>query len=91
MKKVLVRVKGRVQGVGFRYFVRDAAMIHGVTGWVKNNPDGSVSVAASGEEGILRDFLQDLWAKDDPIIRVNAMHTEWHDADNPGEGFEIRR
>ncbi len=91
MKKVLVRVRGRVQGVGFRYFVRDAAMIHGVTGWVKNNPDGSVSVAASGEEGILRDFLQDLWAKDDPIIRVTAMYTEWHDADNPGEGFEIRR
>ena len=41
-------VRGRVQGVGFRYFVQSEAQTLGVTGWVRNNPDGAVEVLASG-------------------------------------------
>jgi acylphosphatase len=41
-------VRGRVQGVGFRFFVQDEAQKLGVTGWVRNNPDGAVEVLASG-------------------------------------------
>jgi acylphosphatase len=41
-------VRGRVQGVGFRYFVEAEARRLGVTGWVRNNPDGSVEVLAMG-------------------------------------------
>lgn len=42
-------VRGRVQGVGFRWFVEREAQILRVAGWVRNNPDGSVEVLAIGE------------------------------------------
>jgi acylphosphatase len=41
-------VHGRVQGVGFRWFVEREAHILGIAGWVRNNPDSSVEVLASG-------------------------------------------
>ena len=41
-------VRGRVQGVGFRWFVEREAHILGISGWVRNNPDGSVEILAMG-------------------------------------------
>ncbi len=49
-------VRGRVQGVGFRWFVEREAHVLGVAGWVRNNADGSVEVLAMGS----RDQLLDL-------------------------------
>jgi acylphosphatase len=43
-----VRVRGRVQGVGFRMFVEDAVAMHGVGGWVRNRRDGSVEAVFAG-------------------------------------------
>jgi acylphosphatase len=42
-------IGGRVQGVGFRYFTQDAAAREGVTGWVRNLPDGTVEAYLEGE------------------------------------------
>jgi acylphosphatase len=42
-------VTGRVQGVGFRYFTQEVAMREGVTGYVRNLPDGRVEVLVEGD------------------------------------------
>jgi acylphosphatase len=49
-------VRGRVQGVGFRWFVEREAHILGVAGWVRNNADGSVEVLAMGSREQLLDL-----------------------------------
>lgn len=48
MTRLHVLVRGRVQGVGFRWFVRERASALGVIGWVRNRPDGAVEIAAEG-------------------------------------------
>jgi acylphosphatase len=48
-----VRIRGRVQGVGFRWFARVQGRRLGLSGWVRNEPDGSVEVAASGDQSKL--------------------------------------
>ena len=50
MTEMHVRVTGIVQGVGFRWFVRERARRLGLAGWVRNLPDGSVEVAAKGDD-----------------------------------------
>jgi acylphosphatase len=49
-------VRGRVQGVGFRFFVEQAAGVEGLAGWVTNRPDGTVEVHAEGEVESLQRF-----------------------------------
>ncbi len=43
------RVEGEVQGVGFRWYVREQARALAITGWVRNEPDGAVVLVASGD------------------------------------------
>ena len=57
----LFRVRGRVQGVGFRYFVEQAAKALGIRGWVRNDDDGSVEVYAVGTSAQLSDLAGLLW------------------------------
>jgi len=66
------RATGRVQGVGFRWFVRGVARRLGVSGWVRNLPDGSVEVAAGGPEPVLAAFTAALRAGP-PGARVDQL------------------
>ena len=50
MKRVRAVVTGRVQGVGFRWFVRQEARRLGVAGWVRNLPDGTVEIETAGDD-----------------------------------------
>ena len=53
-------VRGRVQGVGFRYFAIRAARHSGVVGTVRNLPDGTVEAVAQGPEDAIAEFFQQL-------------------------------
>ena len=55
-----VVVRGRVQGVGFRWFVRETARALGVAGWVRNRTDGTVEVAAEADDRTAKQFLDTL-------------------------------
>ena len=53
MESIHLEVRGRVQGVGFRWFVVEKAQQLNLAGWVKNRPDGNVEVAAAGASDAL--------------------------------------
>jgi acylphosphatase len=57
MKAFHITLEGKVQGVGFRYFVRQKALELGLTGWVRNKTDGSVEVETEGTEAMLSFFI----------------------------------
>jgi acylphosphatase len=67
-----VRVSGIVQGVGFRWFVRERARRLGLSGWVRNLPDGSVEVVAAGDDGQL-ELLKEQLRVGPPGAVVNGL------------------
>jgi acylphosphatase len=56
-----ITISGRVQGVGFRYFVQQKANEFGISGWVKNNVDGSLLIMAQADEPTLNTFIDFLY------------------------------
>jgi acylphosphatase len=77
-------VSGRVQGVGFRYFVLREARALGVAGWVRNLADGRVEVLAAGDDAVLQALEGRLW-QGPPHARVGAVEAEPAEApDRPG-------
>lgn len=71
-RAVQIRLKGRVQGVGFRYFAVRSARRLGLVGEVRNLPDGSVEVKAAGEGEDLERFKEEL-RKGPPASRVTGL------------------
>ncbi|HHJ53050.1 MAG TPA: acylphosphatase [Caldithrix abyssi] len=81
MKRTLqIIVRGRVQGVGYRWFARELANQLGVTGYVRNLVNGDVEVMAQGDSDLLEYFMQKL--KEGPTFsRVDEIKvTEVDDA-----------
>jgi acylphosphatase len=89
MTGVQVFYEGRVQGVGFRYCVRQLACGFEVTGWVRNLPDGRVEIQACGEAVELEEFLAAILESE---LKAHVKKTERHPVPVfTSKGFEIVR
>ena len=85
-RKVVVR--GRVQGIGFRYAVARQARTRGIAGWVRNRHDGAVEAVFEGDQGAVESLVR--FCRDGPR-GAEVAHAEV--ADEPPEGlarFEVR-
>ena len=82
-------VVGRVHNVGFRMFAAESAHVEGLTGWVQNQPDGSVEVFAEGDEESLLRF--EVRIRRGPAgARVTRLHAEDEVPSGRSDGFTIR-
>ncbi len=88
-KRINAIVSGRVQGVGFRYFVLRVAGKLGVTGWVRNLGDGDVQVMAQGPPQVLEQLLLHL-RQGPPAAYVQNVSAEWEEPDPNLDSFELK-
>jgi acylphosphatase len=82
-------VRGRVQGVGYRYFVLGLAARSGLRGWVANESDGSVKLVAEGPRPALDAFLAAL-RQGPPGARVESVAETWFPATGGFDRFGVR-
>ncbi|HCD3562564.1 TPA: acylphosphatase [Enterococcus faecium] len=76
MRKVKMNVQGRVQGVGFRYMTKMVADQLGVTGTVKNEDAGSVTIEAIGNDDIIQKFIEEVKKSPSPSGRVQYVDVQ---------------
>lgn len=82
-------IHGRVQGVFYRQSTRDMARAHGLCGWVRNRPDGTVEAVFEGERGAVQAAID--WCQHGPpAAHVSGVDVNWTDARGETSGFEIR-
>jgi len=87
MKKHLV-ISGKVQGVGFRYWLRSMAIEKNIFGWVKNKISGDVEALIIGNEKEVRDLIK-LCEKGPPSSKVNHVKVNEYKKDYLIKNFDI--
>jgi len=88
-KRAHVYVSGRVQGVFFRATTRREARKRGVTGWVKNLPDGRVEAVFEGDEGSVEEMVE-FCHQGSPSASVEDVDVEWRDHKGEFSDFSIQ-
>ena len=88
VRKLHAVIAGRVQGVGFRYFVAWRARELDLVGWVRNQADGSVEVEAEGDDASLQKLLGDL-RQGPPTAWVEAVSVQWHAPQHNFKEFSV--
>jgi acylphosphatase len=88
LKQLQLVVRGRVQGVYFRASTQREARRLGLSGWVRNRPDGSVEILAEGEEVSIRELYG--WSQKGPsAARVERVDTRWRSYTGEFPDFRI--
>jgi len=87
-KQFHIVVDGRVQGVGFRYFVYEAAQRHEIVGWVRNRPDRTVEIRARGSSAALDAFVHEL-RQGPPASRVDNLDLAEEPPDSTFSAFTV--
>lgn len=87
-KHVHILVSGRVQGVGFRFYVERAAQSMGLVGEVRNLGDGRVEIRAEGDEKILRSFLKKV-RQGPALSHVASVNEQWSPAIGVYKRFSV--
>jgi acylphosphatase len=88
MKQVHLFISGGVQGVGFRFFVRDMAKRRGISGWVRNLSDGRVEALLQGEEKQLLEMIV-LCRKGPSLAEVTTVDVVWEELGKKSVGFVV--
>lgn len=88
MERRLVRFTGRVQGVGFRMTARAVAQSLKLSGWVRNEPDGSVLMEVQGPPDTIEQCLGRI--QRETFGHVEDRQESTREVDNTASGFEIR-
>jgi len=89
MARAELNIRGRVQGVFYRQSTRETATRLGLTGWTRNNPDGSVAAVFEGEKQQIDKAIS--WCRQGPpAARVNEVDVDWQDFRNEFSDFHIR-
>ncbi len=88
-----VTIRGRVQGVGYRYWVEQQAAARGLEGWVRNRRNGSVEALFAGPANVVADMIA-LCRRGPSAARVDAVEEEPANVDalnlrRPGERFSV--
>ncbi|WP_237143641.1 acylphosphatase [Phyllobacterium zundukense] len=87
-KAMLVRIQGRVQGVSFRVWTRMEATRLGLTGWVRNEDDGTVTALMAGPDAAVSMMLTQFW-QGPPGASVSSVTFETVDVGELPDGFNI--
>ena len=82
-------ISGRVQGVSFRFYTRDLAASLGVSGWVRNLPDGRVELLAEGEESAVEQVM-DFCRKGPPGAHVVEVEVKNENFLNEFTEFKVQ-
>lgn len=88
--RAALRITGKVQGVYYRWATLQEATARGVTGWVRNKPDGSVEAVLEGDERQVKDLIA--WCQRGPeAARVDGVDIRWEPYTGEFKDFSIRR
>ena len=82
-------IRGRVQGVGFRYFAEHSAVRHGLRGWVRNLWGGMVETEVEGPQEALEEYLKEL-QRGPALAHVMDVDVDWPDGEGLYSSFEVR-
>lgn len=88
-KQAEIRARGRVQGVGYRYFVLNKAQDNNIRGYVKNEMNGDVFVMAQGDEKDIKTLIDWMHAGP-PLSRVEKITVNWFEKSDSFKTFTVK-